>query len=188
MHMNDGRAHKIAVMGPESSGKSTLCIALATHYGCAWVPEYARAYLEARGGVYTEEALLRIADGQCAAEDAAMREARHAQSPVICDSDMITLRIWSEEKYGRCDPRIRALCEERHYDHWLLCMPDLPWIADPLRENPHDRDRLFDRYVDVLTELGKPYSVVHGSMAQGRLLTAVQAVDRVLGRSPATTG
>lgn len=126
------------------------------------MPEYAREYLTARDGRYDRADLLRIAEGQCAAEDAAL-----SGGPILfCDSDMVTIRIWSEEKFGGCDPRILRLAETRHYDHWLLCRPDLPWEPDPLRENPHDRDRLFTVYERMLGRLGRPYSIIEGDRIQ----------------------
>ncbi|MFN6117543.1 MAG: AAA family ATPase [Flavobacteriales bacterium] len=166
---------KIAIVGPESSGKSTLCMALAQHYQVKWVDEFARNYLEHPGRPYTEADLLTIAHGQCALEEHIMQ---HHDGLLFCDTDMITIRIWSEEKYGRCAPELLALAEHRHYDHWLLCTPDIPWEPDPLRENPHDRDRLFTVYHAMLMRLDKPFTVVTGSPDE-RLRAAVSAVMRL---------
>ena len=94
---------------------------------------------------------------------------------MVCDTDMITVRIWSEEKYGRCDPWIMQQSEERHYDLWLLCKPDMPWQADPLRENPHDRDRLFGVYEGMLKWLEKPYVIMQGDR-EHRLADASKAI------------
>ena len=156
---------KIAIVGPESSGKTTLCQALAAHFAAPWVPEYAREYLEVRDGRYAQADLLNIAAGQCAGEDRAMQQGTPL---VICDTDMVTIRIWSEEKFGGCDADLIALSEKRHYDHWLLCRPDLPWEPDPLRENPYDRDRLFAVYEEMLKQLGKPFTIIEG-MRERRL-------------------
>lgn len=160
---------RIAIIGPESSGKTTLCAALSAHFGAPRVPEFARSYLEERDGRYARADLLAIAEGQCAAEDIA---CEGFPTLLFCDTDMITLRIWSEEKFGACDPRIITLSEQRHYDRWLLCRPDLPWEPDPLRENPHDRDRLFAVYERMLDRLGKPYSILQGTH-EVRLRTAI---------------
>jgi nicotinamide riboside kinase len=123
------------------------------------VPEFARTYLEQHGSTYEEKDLLTIAQGQVVAEE---RAVKGLPPLVVCDTDLITLRIWSEEKYGRCHPWIAQQTEQRVYDLWLLCKPDLPWEPDPLRENPDDRDRLFERHVDLLDEQGKAYVVIHG--------------------------
>lgn len=172
---------KIAIVGPESSGKTSLCEALVVHFSCLLVKEYARAHLEEHGPKYTEHELLSIAKGQMLAEAETEKLAEEAEVQLIfCDTDMITIRIWSEEVFGRCAPELIALSEQRHYDHWLLCRPDIPWESDPLRENPHDRDRLFDVYEAMLKELGKPYTIIEGEREQ-RLAAAVKAVDQVLG-------
>jgi NadR type nicotinamide-nucleotide adenylyltransferase len=168
---------KIAIVGAESSGKTTLAVALGAALGGVVVEEFARAYLDQHGPQYTEADLLTIAVAQTRAEDAAMAHAAgmHARA-VVCDTDMVTIRIWSEEKFGRCDPWIIEASEHRPYDLWLLCRPDIPWEPDPLRENPHDRDRLFQVYEAVLKRLGKPFAVIGGTPAE-RLSRALNAID-----------
>lgn len=172
-----GKNLRIAIVGPESTGKTTLTEALAQHYRCAYTKEYARYFLEEHGPHYVRADLLRIAQGQLMVEAGSQELAeQHGGGLVLCDTDMITIRIWSEEKYGACDPLILQLARATHYDHWLLCAPDMPWEADPLRENPHDRDRLFGIYERTLQELGKPYHVVKGSR-ELRERNAVQLID-----------
>lgn len=166
---------RIAVVGPESSGKSTLCSLLAERLEAPRVDEFARAYLGRLGRPYVEGDLLHIARGQCAWEDAAALRARRL---IVCDTDMITIRIWSEEKFGHCDRALERLARERHYDLRLLCMPDIPWEADPLRENPHDRDRLFDAYLAALRELAKPFVVVGGGREK-RLHSSLRAIASI---------
>lgn len=168
---------KIAIVGPESSGKTTLCEALAKHYRESWVGEHARYHLTHLGRSYEEQDLVEIARAQCGLEDDGIRCVTRVQ---FCDTDMITIRIWSEEVFGRCAPELIALSEQRHYDHWLLCRPDIPWEPDPLRENPHDRDRLFLVYEAMLKKLGKPFTIVDGER-EHRMVIAVRAVDALLG-------
>jgi NadR type nicotinamide-nucleotide adenylyltransferase len=168
---------KVAIVGAESSGKTTLAGALGRACNGVVAAEFARTYLEAHGPSYTEADLLTIAVAQARAEDAAMDlAARNGQGLVVCDTDLITIRIWSEEKFGRCDPWTREASEHRHYDLWLLCRPDIPWEADPLRENPHDRERLFSVYGTMLKALGKPF-VVLGGPREDRLRHALDAID-----------
>ncbi|MBK9149453.1 MAG: ATP-binding protein [Flavobacteriales bacterium] len=168
---------KIAIVGPESSGKSTLARDLGRH-GIV-VGEFARPYLTDSGPGYEEADLLTIAQAQARAEDEAQILAEQQRLPMlICDTDLLTIRIWSEEKYDRCDPWIREQSEQRQYDLWLLCTPDIPWEPDPLRENPHDRDRLFGVYQAMLEQLRKPYIILSGDR-QLRLRTAIEAMDRV---------
>lgn len=166
---------KIAIVGPECSGKTTLARALADHFAAPCVAEHARQYLAALEHAYNEAHLLELAIGQLNDEQDAMDGGAEL---VICDTDMITMRIWSEEKFGRCDPWIIAQSEERHYDLWMLCSPDIPWESDPLRENPHDRDRLFQAYMAMLDRLNKPYVILSGSR-EARLKNALRAVARL---------
>ncbi|MEO8588205.1 MAG: ATP-binding protein [Flavobacteriales bacterium] len=167
---------KVVITGPESSGKTTLALALAQRSGGACVPEVAREYLDQLGRTYEERDLLSIAHMQVEREEATARSVER-NGLLVCDTDLITIRIWSEEKYGRCDPWIIQQTEERPYDLWLLCSPEMPWEPDPLRENPHDRDRLFDVYERTLRTLTKPYAVMRGDRDH-RVRSAMQALDR----------
>lgn len=163
---------KIAIVGPESSGKTTLAEALMLEARACFVGEAAREYLDGIGRHYTEDDLLEIARAQATNEDLVGEEF---SGIVACDTDMITIRIWSEEKFGRCHPWIIEQSEQRHYDLWLLCAPDIPWVADPLRENPLDRDRLFTVYEGLLNHLEKPYVVISGSRAN-RVKASMEAI------------
>ena len=165
---------RVAITGPESSGKTTLARALAAHIGVPWVPEFAREYLEGLDRPYVEEDLLRIAEGQLRAEQ---RVASERPAVLVCDTDLFVIRIWSQDKFGRVDPRLETLVHETNYHHTLLCKPDLPWEPDPLRENPHDRDRLFGIYEQELNALGRTYAVIEGERME-RLHRAVHAVVR----------
>ena len=144
---------RIAITGPESSGKTTLARALAAHFGVPWVPEFAREYLKDLDRPYVKEDLLCIAEGQLEAE---RRIASGRPSMLVCDTDLLVIRIWSQEKFERVDPRLEELVRGTEYHHTLLCKPDLPWEPDPLRENPHDRDRLFGIYEQELTPSAAP--------------------------------
>ncbi len=169
---------KIVFTGPESSGKTTLAQHLSKELNYPWVSEYARNFLTHLNRSYTEADLLDIARGQIAAEDAAL-----AQSPqlLLCDTDLLTIKIWSEVKYGHCHPWIEQQVRERPYQHYLLCAPDLPWEPDPLREHPQDRRTLFVRYVSTLCQLKKPFTVVAGKADQRRA-TAHAVIKDVLDR------
>lgn len=173
-----GELRRIVITGPESSGKTTLARALARQYSALWVDEMAREYLANKDGyLYVEEDLLGIARLQLMEEDQCAAEAVDKDSPwLFCDTDLITIRIWGEEKYGRSDPWIAQQTEARPYDLWLLCSPDIPWEPDPLRENPHDRDRLFAVYERMLNQLAKPYAVMSGTHEE-RMRAAVKAIE-----------
>lgn len=165
---------RIAIVGPESSGKTTLALALSERLGAAMVPEAARAFLTGLGRPYAEADLLTIAKLQVEREELEAA-ARSGCGLLLCDTDLLTILIWSEEKFGRCDPWIEAECERRRFGLWLLCRPDIPWEPDPLRENPHDRDRLFMVYASRLQRLGRPFRIIEGTLEQ-RLATARAAI------------
>jgi nicotinamide riboside kinase len=146
--------HKIIVTGPESSGKTTLCKALSKHFNLPFSKEYAREYLDTLNRDYNQEDLLKIAKGQLKSE----------QNTQLLDTDLITIKIWSKYKYGSCDKWILEQIEKQKSENrfYLLCKPDIPWKADPLRENPNDREELFEIYKKELESLAQNYFIVEG--------------------------
>ena len=170
---------KIVVIGPESTGKSSLCAALATHYGTDWVPEYAREYLQEHGMNYSYSDLMTIARGQLALEDKLAAGA--ANSLLFVDTDMYVMKVWSEYVFGRCDAWILDQVASRKYDAYLLCRTDIPWVMDDLREYPdlESRERLFHIYRDCMVNQGTPWAEV-GGVGDDRIAAGVAAVDRLL--------
>lgn len=164
---------KIAIIGPESTGKTTLAEKLAKHYRTMWVPEYAREYLDSINRPYTYDDLLLIARGQMQEED---RKAAQANRLLICDTNLVVIKVWSEYKYGKCHPWIDQEMKARQYDLVLLSNFDFPWVADPLREHPENRKELFAIYQNLLNELGVKHLVISGNSSQ-RFEQAVEAVD-----------
>ena len=160
---------KIAIVGPESSGKTTLAKAIAAHYNAAFVPEMARGSLPVVERRYTEPDLLVLAHEQLKAEQGALENG----DLVVCDTDILTICIWSDEVFGNVDPTLIELLRNTPYGHRFLCTPDMPWEADPLRENPLDRDRLFVVYEHWLARFDLPYTIVSGTHADR--LSLVQA-------------
>ena len=145
---------KIIVIGPESSGKTTLCNALSKHFNLPFSKEYAREYLEKLNSNYTQDDLLKIAKGQLQTENGLQ----------LLDTDLITLKIWSEYKFGSCDNWILTQIEKQKTENrfYLLCSPDIPWQADKQRENPNDREELFKIYKQELDDLEHTYFIVDG--------------------------
>jgi len=177
---------KIVIIGPESTGKSSLCEGLAAHYRTEWVREYAREYLLAHGMNYSFEDLTTIANGQLALEDAGAakvkREAAGAGGPVLfIDTDMYVMKVWSEFVFGRCDAWILDQIGQRKYDAYLLCRTDLPWVSDELREYPDlvSREKLFHIYRDILINQSTPWAEI-GGQAHQRLDSAIAAVEGLL--------
>lgn len=147
----------ITVSGPESSGKTTLTDHLSTQLGWRSVAEYAREALR-DGRRYSTADVVRIG----LAQHRMIEEAMHAQGRILADTDLLTIRIWLEERFGACPEWIVQLHRRQRPDLCLLCTPDLPWEPDPLRENPHDRERLLDRHLQLLEDLRIPYRLVSG--------------------------
>lgn len=164
------------MIGPESTGKSTLSEALAAALHTVWVPEYARGYLEALGRPYEEADLLEIAKGQLLLED---KLAVEANRYLICDTDLNVVKVWAEHKYERCHRWILEQIAARNYDHYLLTDIDIDWVDDPLRENPgHWRSYFFNTYYDIVQQSGVPFTVVSGTPDM-RLQKALAAIAKL---------
>ena len=162
---------KIIVTGPESSGKTTLCKTLSEYYNLHFTKEFAREYLTDLGKNYLQEDLLEIAKGQLENEQLITNN----QQISLHDTDLITLKIWSDYKYGSCNNWILEQIEKQKVENrfYLLCKPDLKWDYDPLRENPNDRDNLFAIYKKELERLGHNYFIVEG---EERFQRAIQKI------------
>ena len=181
---------KIVILGPESTGKSTLCNQLANFYNTVWVPEYARQYLQDHGMNYTYDDLLTIAEGQLASEDKYVSEfekknhgnlAGRNYSPLFIDTNMHVMKVWCEFVFDRCHDWILYQIALRKYDLYLLCNTDLPWVKDELREYPEleSRQKLFHIYKDIMVNQPVPWIEIGGNYEQ-RFAKAVRAVDELL--------
>jgi nicotinamide riboside kinase len=164
---------KVAITGPESTGKSMLSMQLAGHYGTLFVPEFARGYLDELGRPYTQEDILVIARGQLQSEQECLQKAKGF---LFCDTELIVTKIWSEVKYGSCDEWIPENILSNRYDLYLLCNIDLPWENDPQREHPHLRPFLFDLYEKELIGRDLPYAVISG-FGEQRLMNAINVIE-----------
>ncbi len=169
---------RIAITGPESTGKSWLAEHLADHYNTQWVREYAREYLERIVNPYTYQDILEIAKGQLFSEIKVSENMAEGQL-LFCDTEFIVTKIWCIVKYGRCHRYIRSLVKNHRYDLYLLCDIDLPWEYDPLREHPRKREFLLELYKSELEKNGLPHAIIHGT-GDDRLKKAVKAIDNLL--------
>jgi NadR type nicotinamide-nucleotide adenylyltransferase len=171
---------KIVIIGPESTGKSTLCTLLANHYKTKWCKEFARDYLLANGMDYNAADLVNIAKGQLALEDEIAATINKPQLLFI-DTDMYVMKVWSEYVFGECDFFILDQIVKRKYDHYLLCNIDLPWVKDELREYPDEKPRieLFNIYKDLLINQSVPWTLVSGPYEE-RLAKAIETVDALI--------
>ena len=150
------------VIGPESTGKSTLSNALARELKTVWVDEYARHYLQKIQNHYTENDLLEIAKGQLTSEDKWMQKANKY---MICDTDLYVVKVWSEHAFGKCHRWILEQIAVRKYDYYILTDIDMPWEPDPLREHGalHWRNYFLNQYKDIVMNSGVPWAFVRGT-------------------------
>ncbi len=190
---------KIVIIGPESTGKSTLCKQLAAHYHTIWVEEYARKYLLKNGTDYTYENLLDIAKGQIAGEELLVARCSLTQSDsgkqrttfnpqgpadeqlLFIDTDMYVMKVWCEFVFEKCHHWILNRIAERKYDLYLLCNIDLPWVKDELREYPDliSRQKLYYHYKDIMINQNVPWVDISGSYEK-RLEKAIESLTQYL--------
>lgn len=170
------KAIKIAVVGPESTGKTELSKQLAEQYQTEWVPEVARTYLENLSRQYDYDDLGKIALQQVEAEE---KLSKQTGELLICDTNLIVIKVWSDFKFGKTEPWIIEKIREQDYLIHLLMDIDMPWEYDPLREHPHKRKELFEIYVSELESFGIPYQIISG-IGKRRLENAVRVIDEVL--------
>lgn len=182
---------KIVVIGPESTGKSTLCERLALHYHTSWCPEYARQYLLAHGTAYTYQTLLEIAKGQIALEENYIHEVNsahihnssgsvHHEPLLFIDTDMYVMQVWCNFVFGKTHSWILNRIIERKYDLYLLCNVDLPWVKDELREYPDlaRREKLYHMYREIMMNQTVPWVDISGNYDE-RFQKAVAAVEKL---------
>lgn len=169
---------KIAVIGPESTGKTELCRVLASHYHCVWEPELARGYVENLDRDYTRTDVEEIARLQIEQEKK-YETADTAMQMVFFDTDLIITKVWLQYKYHTVPPFIEERLASRFFDFYLLAVPDIPWEYDPVRENGDNREFFLDWYEREVQVLGTPYEKVWGK-GDARLQNAVKAVDKFL--------
>jgi nicotinamide riboside kinase len=166
---------KVVITGPESTGKTALCEALANHFKVDYVPEYSRIYLQLNSGGYTQKDLTIIGEGQIKLEDEYQKKYA---SLLICDTSLEVIRVWSEWKFKSCDDFIIDNASNRTPDLFLLLSPDLPWQPDPLRENPDDRDELFAYYQKTLSECDAKVVIISGTRNK-RIASAINAIESI---------
>ena len=200
--------HKIVILGPESTGKSTLCELLAQHYNTLWCPEFAREYLTTHGMDYDFDDLLSIAKGQLALEKeyenmvnsqwsiaegsnpgeakrwVNVKTLRSQNYPplLFVDTDMYVMKVWCEYVFQKCHHFILNEIIQQTTNFYLLCKPDLPWAEDVLREYPDEKPRLelYQIYRDIMINQKVPWVEIFGDY-DARLEKAISAIDRFIG-------
>ena len=157
---------RIAILGAESTGKSTLADALARRYGTLWVPEYLREFVDVHGRVPHEDDQPGIARTQLAREDA-MAAQPAARGFLFCDTTPLMTAVYSRIYWGRVPPALLALEAAHDYALTLVAAPDLPWVPDGLmRDSDEVRQRVHAQLVAVLAQRGIPYVLVEGELEE----------------------
>jgi len=178
---------KVVIIGPESTGKSTLSQQLANYYKTEWCPEYAREYLLNNGVEYDYDDLLTIAKGQLALEDSCEKKVLithqstltpHSSPLLFIDTDLYVMKVWCEFVYGQCHHYIEDQIASRKYDLYLLCNIDLPWVQDKLREYPDEKTRkeLYEIYKNLLQNQPINWVEISGKFEE-RFQKAIDAVE-----------
>lgn len=169
----NNQVKRIAILGPESTGKSKLCEVLALHYQTLWVPEYARDYLPQLERKYTPDDIVEIYRNQFLQETDMVT---HADKFLFIDTEFIIGKVWCESVFNFCPPWLDEMIVAHPYDLYLLTYPDLPWEYDPLRENPGRGEYFFNWYKKILEQQKLTYSVISGT-GDARTQCAVTAIE-----------
>lgn len=172
---------KVALYGPESTGKTTLAQSLAKHYNTAWVPEYAREYLEKKwhekGEICASEDIYPIGVGQMKLENKA---ARHANKLLFCDTTLLSTQVYSEAYFeGWCDERIVLANKKNKYDIYFLTEIDVPWEKDLLRDRPNQREVMFGYFTAALKQRNINFVTLKGSI-EARMKLATDHIQSFL--------
>jgi len=176
---------KVVLFGPESTGKTTLSKHLARHYNTVWAPEFAREYLQKKWNnerkTCENSDLLPIAVGQMEIEN---RLAKKADKVLICDTDLLETKVYSEEYYGGfVSPKLEAAAINNTYDLYLLTYIDTPWEEDDLRDRPNQRLEMFKAFENTLIKYNRPYILLKGDKKE-RLKKAIKEIDKILKTMP----
>lgn len=170
---------KITILGAESTGKTTLCRDLAAHFSCPWVPEYMRIYLQDKWDntqqTCTWEDLLPIAQGQIALENSLAQQAGlNNDKYLFCDTSLFELMVYAYWYYGDCPNVLTKAALDHQYDLTILTEVDIPWVADDLRDSPHEREAISAFFETMLNRYQIPFKKVGGSRPD-----RVRAVEQI---------
>ncbi len=166
--------YRIAITGPESTGKSWLTKELAKKFNTTYIPEYAREYIANLNRPYDFEDIEIIAREQLIQEENSIIKANNF---IFLDTDFFVTKIWSEFVYQQCSAWITDQLIKHPYHLHLLCDIDLPWEYDPQREHPHKRKELFDLYQSELIKSNRPFEIISGT-GEARLESALNAIQK----------
>lgn len=173
---NSTKPYTIAVVGPESTGKTVLCQSIAKRLECTWIPEYARTYVERLGRPYTYADVEHIAQTQAAElHDRQQRLTDHEL--LIADTDLIITKVWFAHVYKQMPTWIDQAIGNEQIDLYLLCQPDIPWQYDPVRENGTMREFFYNWYKREIERTKTPYAEI-GGIGDTRAENAINAIKQ----------
>lgn len=168
---------KIAIFGPESTGKTTLATQLAEYYKTVWVREFARDYLQEKldsgCGICDIDDMLPIAYGQTKLEN---ESALIANKYLFCDTNLMVTKVFSELYYNFCDSLLDKAARAHQYDLFFLTDIDVPWEDDGLRDSPEGRETIFETFKESLIDNKKPFITISGDK-ETRLKKAVTIIE-----------
>jgi NadR type nicotinamide-nucleotide adenylyltransferase len=174
METKDETIKRIALIGPESTAKSTLTEALALHYNTNFVAEYAREYLQKINRKYTLNDVIEIAKKQFEKEQLLLVDSNHF---IFVDTEAIIAKVWCMDVFGHFPDWIKNNIQNHPYDLYLLTYPDIPWKPDSLRENAHRRNYFFEVYENELKVIGANYAIIKGFEGE-RLENCILLIDK----------
>jgi NadR type nicotinamide-nucleotide adenylyltransferase len=177
MEKKPERIYRIAILGAESTGKTTLARSLALRFNTTWVMEFAREYMSKHDGNYSADDIVAIAKHQLEQEEQLIQTAHHF---IFTDTEFIIAKVWCEDVFANCPEWLTEQVKNHRYDLYLLTANDLPWVADPVRVNPQRRDYFFNLYKRELDEQKLPYEIISGRY-EARLLSGINAVKKHFG-------
>lgn len=174
----------VAVLGAESTGKTTLCCDLAAHFDSPWVSEYMRTYLQAKWDdeqlTCTWDDLLPIAQGQIALENKLANQLAQTSNEnryLFCDTSLFELMVYSHWYYGDCPAALEQAALAHRYDLILLTEVDIPWVADDLRDSPHQRDEISAYFASQLSKHQKTFQRISGDRKERVRQVVAQLAD-----------
>lgn len=172
---------KVVLFGSESTGKTTLSKQLARYYNTVWVPEFAREYLQNKWNnerkTCEHSDLMPIARGQMKLEN---ELALKADKVLICDTDLLETKVYSEEYYGGyVNPDLDKAAITNTYDLYLLTYIDTPWEEDDLRDRPELRLEMFNAFENALKKYNRPYILLKGNK-KVRFRKAINVINKII--------
>lgn len=170
---------KVAVTGPESTGKTTIAKQLSNHYSGAYISEYARDYILNLNRKYEYRDLEHIAEIQI---ESYLQAIRENDSIIFFDTWLVITKVWFQEVYGKCPLELISAIKNLKIDLYLVCAPDIEWVKDEVRENGGEkRLTLFNLYIKEIENLKIPYKIIEGR-GDARFKNAVVAIESFLNR------